>query len=747
MAQTTSSDKSSQAAITQEEEVERLSSDGEEEREETPTRETNPFSEVDGDVETMPDFTPIYYADELPEPEGTAAKQIAKRDKGRQVVDAQHLYQVLKDPLGNKVLLNADKVIRTALISVPQTNMVRVVYGLSVKLGEFLRYRTKDDFLGLTGDCEDGTGTPTPIKLPSTAQELQAMKSMTHTQAMEMLKSKGQNYRWPLIKNKDVKTAVECMQIAPIPAYLVHDGFLRDLNAMDVYERILGMPKSVRKFEVMRHCRAFLRSCVQDHTSQANKPYMDMAIVFAQPSKDMRLWATSRTTELVPSITPTVATPPPQGTAPTVGTVFTAEDIANIIKAAIIASPTAGTNTTAVTTTHEEKKEDDTSLYGLSNTDIEMMLEKCGHDKDADRRLLPKWVRLVSEKKMSKEAKFRVIRQQLTENPAYDDAEIPLTIPLMETILGMKWLAKDDVNNPSYDGATEGLTPFMVMELNSDEVAAINADAQAMSQATVITVADLTKLGKANSRKARVPESGEDFLCLLKCFANLLTGIFGPSCPLFLAVKSVITALREYSKATRAAMSMNTKAAILWVTLLQCRKFALHELGIRHDFQHMQSCLSAKTRIEHVDVPMELVLNSSKGGAEKRKAELDISGAKEPAEKKGKLDPVAKEKDKQGEHDKKNPNVWHPKLKEKLEGPLQRAKYPSFSAILTYCGADKDELFSKNHDVCTPNTYFGRCHHKEKCKKKHIKPTDDQVTIILRATEKFIRDPEGIHKG
>jgi hypothetical protein len=66
---------------------------------------------------------------------------------------------------------------------------------------------------------------------------------MTHGQFVDNPMDKGQNYAWPLTRCTQATTndKVFIIKIAPIPAFLVLDGFTKDICAAELYERILSL--------------------------------------------------------------------------------------------------------------------------------------------------------------------------------------------------------------------------------------------------------------------------------------------------------------------------------------------------------------------------------------------------------------------------------------------------------------------------------------------------------------------------
>ena len=188
----------------------------------------------------------------------------------------------------------------------------------------------------------------------------------------------------------------------------------------------------------------------------------------------------------------------------------------------------------------------------------------------------------------------------------YNDAEVPLSTPLLKMALKRNWIGKDgNVAKPSLTYAAEGLSPFLCLDMDEETVARINADADNLDRASQVTVADLQ--GFNTKITATVPESESDFLLLLKRYANLTFALFSGNSPHFLCLQQIITSLRAYSKVARQRMSIQTKATILWIVLLQARKFSMGDMDVLAEFLAMHQSLCAKCiTLEHADVPQEL---------------------------------------------------------------------------------------------------------------------------------------------
>ena len=125
-----------------------------------------------------------------------------------------------------------------------------------------------------------------------------------------------------------------------------------------------------------------------------------------------------------------------------------------------------------------------------------------------------------------------------------------------------------------------------------DEVATINDRYDTLKKASAVTVGDVDK-AKA-SVKASVPDTADEFITLLKQYANLLFALFLGDCPLFKCVANVVNCIRNYSLAARKAMTKASNVSILWIIILQSRKFAIGEFEILVEFTSIQALLCKK---------------------------------------------------------------------------------------------------------------------------------------------------------
>lgn len=102
----------------------------------------------------------------------------------------------------------------------------------------------------------------------------------------------------------------ETIKIAPVPAYLVYDGFEQDLDAAMVYERLMDCQHDS---PTRTHALKFLRSCmIGGWRARDNKPFVSQETFFATVPAQARLWASQRFKDMFSRLLNNVAvvTPP-----------------------------------------------------------------------------------------------------------------------------------------------------------------------------------------------------------------------------------------------------------------------------------------------------------------------------------------------------------------------------------------------------------------------------------------------------
>ena len=662
----------------------------------------------------------VFTDNELPGPASAVATQISNTPIVNQRQQTIDFYNFLANNERNLLELNSDTTARTAIISIPGTNNVKVVYGVSIGasgIGQTLD--TDDHLLLLQGDGGGDLGTPRPLTLPLTVLDKTDIATMTEAQFKTALTTQGANFTYPLVARAHITQTQNLMQLAPIPPFLVYDGINQDLNAANILERLLTI--NTEDTPMYEHLKHFLKSCVSSHHLPNNKPYLPLETLLAPPSASALRWAGTKFGTIFPSLVTQRANEPPNNGFDQAGLAALLAQLLPLQQLAL-QRQNIGQNRNI----QEEKKDDDATTYGRSQQEMAATLTMCGQAPNAHPSLLPQWIRDCAERGMTDSFKLTLIRKHLMATAYFDDADVPVTSTLLKNINKRNWLGKDgNIRRPSLLNATEGLSPFIVLDLDEDEVARINDTEDALTRASAVTMQDISNLRQR--LKPKIPATADEFMLLLKRYANLLFALFTADCPFFLCVLRVINALKDYSRVARQAMSKMARASILWIILLQSRTFALGDDTILAEFTTMHANLASKQgHIYHAEVPKALLQNDENPTGTKRKGTQQTPDAIEHEPKKPRS----------------NPNCWHPTLKAKLSGPIQKAGNPSFTSIMQYVDKNPADVIHDKSSWCTPNAFFGRCFLGDKCRRQHKIVTDVQAEKIIQMLSLFIDKPE-----
>ena len=112
---------------------------------------------------------------------------------------------------------------------------------------------------------------------------------------------------------------------------------------------------------------------------------------------------------------------------------------------------------------------------------------------------------------------------------------------------------------------------------------------------------------------AQTPALAEEFMMILKRFANILHALFTSQFLLYKQMYGIIKLFREYSPNARAQPFHNVKTSIMWIILLQSRRFAQGKMvgndACLREFTNMGNQIRAKICgvIPHAEVPLELL--------------------------------------------------------------------------------------------------------------------------------------------
>ena len=664
----------------------------------------------------------------LPGPDGAVAEKLQLVDIAVHRQRAIDLYDFLT--MDNKVLLelNVRPEPLTCVIGLPNSKRVRVLHCIGVGSSGIGAVSPIDGkLLFLHGDGNADIGAPTPVILPADVLDVVDTLCTTQEQFDANILANGPGYAWPLtqrIRAHEANNRVAIMRIAPIPAFLILDGFNgTDLDAAEILERIDALDN--KDGAMYMHLKNFLRACLTGHNQGDPCPRLPQDVIYAPTPNVARVWAQEKFRRSYPALQPVPANQQPQVAQPNIAAL-----LAQIMA---LQQHQHNNNHDGGAAGEEKKGEEPTDTLNMSQQEIDSTFAMCGLPPGSHVGLLPEWFRLCAAKGTSEAYKKVIIRKHIMTHMRYEDAQVPLTNTILKMAAKRNWLGNEaNVDCPSLVNASEGLSPFVVLDLNEDEVAALNAEDDAIASASSVTASELQ--ATHSKRKATVPTTSENFMLMLMCFTNLVFALFGADCPLFSCLVQVVTAVKAFSRSARDKMSHVTRASILWVILKQSRRFALGEMDIIQEYRGMHESLSYKMLgFTHAETPSSLLAeqNKTKQGSTKRPSkEDDKSKAAAPPAKRAKP----------------NVNSWHPTVKSALEPALRVGNNPGFLQVLTHCGFEATELYSFFGRKCIPNCFFGRCYRGKECPRDHALPNEEQVRKILEVTKKFRDNPSAIRQ-
>ena len=192
----------------------------------------------------------------------------------------------------------------------------------------------------------------------------------------------------------------------------------------------------------------------------------------------------------------------------------------------------------------------------------------------------------------------------------YDDAEVPLLAPLLNMAINQNWVYKyTNITRPSLVNTIDRIYPFIVLDLAEDQVSSFNEDDESLTRASYVTLQYIKKLKKLMTRE--IPDTADGFMLLIKWYAKLNLALFSETRTLFQALVKVIDSIKYFSQVARDAMTLNIKASIIWIILIQIRKFSMGYTTILAEFSTMHTNLFYKQCfIIHAEVTIELLVTT-----------------------------------------------------------------------------------------------------------------------------------------
>lgn len=208
-----------------------------------------------------PGYLATFHTGQLPAARGAVATAMAAQGPpATQRANADALYQFLLDPQNDLRDLNGDDTLFTALIAIPASCKVKVIYGMgfgTAGIGQASPIQGK--LLALYSEGGGILGPAQAIVLDRTLRDTVRIKNLTDAEIEAVFQSGNHAVDAMVQQASNVQNEEMLMKIAPIPAYMVWDGLDQDLDAAMVYERLMDCqhPSPGRT-----HALAFLRSCL-----------------------------------------------------------------------------------------------------------------------------------------------------------------------------------------------------------------------------------------------------------------------------------------------------------------------------------------------------------------------------------------------------------------------------------------------------------------------------------------------------
>jgi len=239
-------------------------------------------------------YQSTFYNGHLPAPTGEVDQFINRTVSTVGLKDqAEACFNFLNEPTSSDLRdLNGDNTIFTAIIAVPGTQKVKVIYGMgrgTTQIGQVSPVANK--MLALFGEGGANLGTPQVIVLPDDIRAKYEVRCLTDAVILMAFQGGNQAVDQPVARANAVTNKHNIMCIAPIPAYLVFDGFETDLDASMVYERLMDIHDKTLMIE---HALEFIKACmVGGWRNDDVKPFIPHNEFYGMVHSTARLWANS----------------------------------------------------------------------------------------------------------------------------------------------------------------------------------------------------------------------------------------------------------------------------------------------------------------------------------------------------------------------------------------------------------------------------------------------------------------------
>lgn len=665
-----------------------------------------------------------------PDPDTEVAKLACAPTTAEQIQKAADLYDFVSDHefQSNIAQLNTVDEILPVIVGVPGQLKVRVVYGIGSPNTGLMNDKA-NYLLGLVGDI-NADDTPDITSIPDNAFE-KALTAIPTEDAFrtKVLENEEEETQLEFTTEETVKAAVP--QAIPIPAYVVADGFEDDVSIAIIYERI----QSLRlKTEYGKKLLQFLRglSTIPNGESEEPTAHIDPTYFSTRANKESKTWRKKRMQMLNP-----LAQQNPTGTQQPAQIMRPGDEA---IKEAIAMMAKLHAQQARSRYDGEEKKDDglvDTTKFGLHSYGFKRLLTMCGITEEHEENL-PEFWKQLGEKGLTKADKKEIVREALATTPVYRGCKVPI-LPQI-TSMFIERTFHGDHTTCTVHTAPKGLSPFAMTTISEADIAKFNDDEEAMYKATTTSIEDHQR----NKIVAKVPDGFYPFMEMIKKYTNMLEAGFGELCPLAVELQEIVDDLYDMSEVSRAALTKQAKASILWAILLQSRHFANGKMkgasAMLNQFTSMTNAIKKRELYISTEVPPALY-------------EAKVTVKTHTAAAAGKATKDTRAKDTRPDTPNDRPQIAK-QIKRENRHPLVTAalqpiftKHPRVSVydMCKPCRLAPMNLFPDQPNLCLRSTILGVC--SEDCKWNHTRITDEQATTVIEKLKTSIDNPDLIVKS
>jgi len=325
-------------------------------------------------------------------------------------------------------------------------------------------------------------------------------------------------------------------------------------------------------------------------------------------------------------------------------------------------------------------------------------------------------------------------------NFVIDDAEVPLYPALTKTIMKRDWTGLDLGKRAALVNVVEGLSLVAMVDLTEEDVAEMTQDFKDLKNATAVSTADYEA---ARSRlAAKTLRDAEGFMLMLKRYTNLLHALYSSQSPMYQQMYDIVRALCAYSPNARVKSSHEVKSSILWIILLQLRRYAQGKregdnacLG---EFTNMVNLIKAKTckTITHVEVLTDLLSLAGKNRKEQISEKKQCNQHTDMAMEENAPKKKAKTTD--------TMPPYHADLKDFFPQPIKDAGYLGLNRICRFSGLEQNQILpTLSKKTCKTYLIMGKCIWKDDCKFEHCTTTKEEVDTIIKKLKHFKDIPFG----